>query len=555
MERLRQLINHIVTQLGVLSVSQRIAIALCAALVVVAVLWLMQWSAEPDMVPLVTTDFSLEQLQAAEEALKSNGAKYSVHGSRVYVRAADKDNLIRVLHQAKALPEDALYDLAAHVTDSNPFLAPEARKTQEVYALGNELGKIIATSPLIERARVVINPVTKRTLGREGNVPTASVLVTLAPGKEMSQETVEWLAKFVGGAVTGLKPYNVFISDARTGRAFSVPHPDDALGVSYLAEVKKRENHLLSKVHDALAYIPGVRATVSVELDTRKRTAEQYTYDKPQPRKEMVNETQTNAGSGASETGVQANVGTALTGNPAGQTSSTEKSETENFPGNLTKTERIEDQTLATKTVTATVSIPRSFVVNLFKLKNPDVAAPTDEDIATERTDQVKQVTAVVERIVMASPGSVQVDVFPDMNWDGKSGPGWGDAGATLVMGEATQGQQAVDLVRAYGPQAGLGVLALMSMFMMLRVVRRSSDMVKKLKPLAEAGEDDGEDMLKVGPAPVGQAIASESLLMGKEVDDETLRYQQLGEEVSKMVEDDPTGAADLIRRWVQEQD
>ena len=33
----------------------------------------------------------------------------------------------------------------------------------------------------------------------------------------------------------------------------------------------------------------------------------------------------------------------------------------------------------------------------------------------------------------------------------------------------------------------------------------------------------------------------------------DTLRFQELGEEVSKLVESDPEGAAALIRRWVEE--
>ena len=59
------------------------------------------------------------------------------------------------------------------------------------------------------------------------------------------------------------------------------------------------------------------------------------------------------------------------------------------------------------------------------------------------------------------------------------------------------------------------------------------------------------ELMLTVGQAAVGQAGASESLLAGKEVDPDTLRSQELGMEVSKLVDADPAGTAELLRRWV----
>ena len=68
MERLRQLLSNISAQLSVLTVSQRLAVGLCAALVAGSLLWLLQWSTSPEMVPLVTHDFSYEQLDAAEQA-------------------------------------------------------------------------------------------------------------------------------------------------------------------------------------------------------------------------------------------------------------------------------------------------------------------------------------------------------------------------------------------------------------------------------------------------------------------------------------------------------
>ena len=556
MERLRQLLAHVSAQLAVLTLSQRIAIGLCAALVAASVFWLMQWSAEPEYVPVVKEKFEHEQLAAGEDALKASGIKFVTRGNRVYVRPAELDNAKRVLFKADVVAGEQLFDMAAMMNNQSPFEPPEARRSKETYALGNELARIIATSPLIERARVIINPVTKRRLGRESNVPTASVMVTMARGEDMRQETVDWLAKMVSGAVSGLKPYNVFVSDDVSGRAYNVPRPEDAVGLGYLAEVKKRENHLHSKVLDVLAYIPGVRAQVTLELDTQRRTAESYIYDKPQPRKEKASETQSNAGGGPAESGVQANLGTALAGNQSGQSNSTEESETENYPANLKKTERTEDQALAVLKRTATVSIPRSYIVGLYKLKNPEAQNPSDEDLATDQEALVGDVTRVVQGVVLADdPNDIQVAVVPDMRLDGEGVLGWGDAGVAMSEGMGGQGTTAVELARSYGPQAGLGLLAFMSMIMMMRIVRKSSQMVKKLGPVGEDLDEGEGDMLKVGPAAVGQAAASESLLTGKEVDDETVRYAQLGEEVSRMVDDDPEGAAELIRRWVEDQE
>jgi flagellar biosynthesis/type III secretory pathway M-ring protein FliF/YscJ len=65
--------------------------------------------------------------------------------------------------------------------------------------------------------------------------------------------------------------------------------------------------------------------------------------------------------------------------------------------------------------------------------------------------------------------------------------------------------------------------------------------------------DPEEEIVMSVGSSAVGKAEVSESMLTGKEVDPETLRFQEIGKEVSQMVENDPAGSADLIRRWLND--
>lgn len=223
MDRLRQLIRQINAQLSVLTVSQRLAIGLCAALAVVSLLWLLQWSSVPDLVPVVTGGFDFDELSTARQQLAAQGIHHEPRGLGIYVRVSDRRNALRVVNEADALPEGSLFDMEAVVQDGNPFQSPQARAYAQTYAKGNELAKIIATSPFVKKASVVLNPATKRRLGERSDVSTASVTVTLAGSREMTQAMVEGFAKLVAGTVAGLKPHNVFITDARTLRSYSLP--------------------------------------------------------------------------------------------------------------------------------------------------------------------------------------------------------------------------------------------------------------------------------------------------------------------------------------------
>jgi flagellar biosynthesis/type III secretory pathway M-ring protein FliF/YscJ len=141
------------------------------------------------------------------------------------------------------------------------------------------------------------------------------------------------------------------------------------------------------------------------------------------------------------------------------------------------------------------------------------------------------------------------------MEWSGEGGA-WSRAAVGVASAVEGPGDfDAAGLLRTYGPQAGLGVLALFSVMMMTRMARRSTQLLSgaaSTRPEADA-EPTREPILAVGPRAVGQAEMSESVLTAKEVDDSTIRYDELTEEVSKMVQADPETAAGLMRRWIEQ--
>lgn len=558
MERFRQLLSFISTRLAVLSASQRIAIGLSAALVAFSVLWLLQWSTTPEMVPLVTQDFTYDQLDAAETALKANGIRYQVAGTRMLVHADDRHNALRLLHSASALPEGSLFDMAAMVAEQNPFQAPEAREYAQNYAKGNELARIISTTPFVKQASVILNPKSKRRLGGQSDEPSASVAVTLDARQEMTDAMVDGFAKMVAGAVSGLKPHNVSITDTRSGRSFSIPAPGDVASFDILSLEKKREAHLLSKIMNKLADIPGVQVAVSVELETSKRVLQKLQHDQPQPKTETSQSSDQSGGGGAAESGVQANLGQAITESSGAKSNTTEQTSVENFEPKVAQTETIEHIPFATKGVTATVGIPRSFVVGVFKARNPDQGEPKEDDpaFAKIRDEQVARIKSSVEKIVMAkSPKDVEVDVYPDMEWNGTGSMFRDTPGVGGVAQASSESPDTMGLVTMYGPTAGLAFFALASLGLMMRLVRKAAPPPPSTTSSTAFEEQvtSEEPILTVGSRAVGQAAASETTLTAREVDDDTLRFQELGTEVSKLVEADPEGAAQLIRRWIED--
>ena len=81
MEFIRKTLAQVGQHLSGLTISQRLAIGLCVVLMAVAVVWLLQWSARPEMVPVVFEGFSPDQLQGLRRDRPDIGNTTGAFGS------------------------------------------------------------------------------------------------------------------------------------------------------------------------------------------------------------------------------------------------------------------------------------------------------------------------------------------------------------------------------------------------------------------------------------------------------------------------------------------
>ena len=150
---------------------------------------------------------------------------------------------------------------------------------------------------------------------------------------------------------------------------------------------------------------------------------------------------------------------------------------------------------------------------------------------------------------------------FPD-NGGMMNGMAGGGPGGSGEPAKAFSGDNMMQYVQTYGGKAGLGALALVSLVMMLMMVRRVGEgpvLPGEAPPEMPAGrsrrrKQSGEDLedLEVSQGPVGVGEVTEHLLMGREVDETTLRSQKLVEQVAELVKDDPDMAVGVLQRWIE---
>jgi flagellar biosynthesis/type III secretory pathway M-ring protein FliF/YscJ len=96
---------------------------------------------------------------------------------------------------------------------------------------------------------------------------------------------------------------------------------------------------------------------------------------------------------------------------------------------------------------------------------------------------------------------------------------------------------------------AVVGALAVVALFMMFMMVRKAG----KAAPLPTAEELVGiPPALQGGSDVVGEADESETAMAGIEVDSDELKTQKMLEEVTELVKSNPSGAAQIMGRWLQ---
>jgi flagellar M-ring protein FliF len=539
-------IQNLRRQFGGLETSQRVALGLCVIILSAAILMLTQWSLERQMVLLYADPMTPDQVASAGRQLQSMGETYEMRGDDIFVRPNDQARLIMALNARNSGPTKLNVTFEKLLKDKNTFASAATTRNNYNLALGNELALMIQAWSKVSDARVQIAPATRQRLGQR-STPTAAVQVRLVSGTQFNKSIVESLARMVAGAVPGLEPQHVNIIDQVTGRPYRVDDPEDQFGGDLYELQRQQEQALKTKIEELLSYIPGVLAQVELKLDDKVVSSVETKLDEPAVKRETKDETSKSRQSPTPEPGVQANTGAALQAGTAGQNDTTEKTETdfmENRGGTVTQTDQKPGTVLK---AAASIGVPRSYFIGALKALQGGADEPQADEIATYIEEQIPLIQNQVQPILDANAeqeSTVVVSVFADQ-------------AATFItptpLVEPAEAGSVMDFVSANGKQIGLFSLAILAMGMMLTMARKSGT------PVATQ-EDSAADVTAVGPlgdlyvddGAIGKAGSPDAFLIAQETDENSIRTRQISKQVSDLINDDPDGAAQLVRRWIE---
>ncbi len=540
-------IQSIRRQLSDLETSQRVALGLCVIILAGAILMLTQWSLERQMVLLYADVMTPEQVERAERQLRSMGEAYEIRSDDIFVRPKDQARLIMALNARNSGPTKLNVTFEKLLKDKNTFASAQTTRNNYNWALANELALMIQSWSRVSDARVRIAPSTRQRLRQRSN-PTATVQVSLVPGAQMSKSIVESLARLVAGAVPGLEPQHVNVIDQVAGRSYVVDDAEDQFGGQLFELQRQQEKELKTKIEELLSYIPGVLAQVRLKLDEQAVNSVVTVLDEPHVKREMKDGTETVNTRNSQEPGVGANTSVSLRGGGSGQSSTTEKNETEYMNATGTQVTQTARKPGAVLKAAASIGVPRSYFIGALKaLRGDGAEEPQPDEIDSYIEEQIPLIQKQVQPILDASAENESIVVVSV----------YADQAVTFITPvpqlEPAEASSVMDFVSANGKQVGLFALAVLAMGMMMMMARKSGTSVTAQDDGVVAAMPGGPlGDLYVDDGAIGKAGSPDAFLIAQETDENSIRTRQISKQVSDLINDDPDGAAQLVRRWIE---
>ena len=553
MDWMNKFLGQVRTMYAALGTSGRVAVGLCALLVVIGAAWLVQWSSKPERVPLLSQPLSAEDQARMTDHLRLTGAEYEIRDNQIRVAEADRPRLLASLQQARALPARTSMSFEKLMEDNSPFVARDDAQWRRERALEAELSAVLTHFDGLSDAKVFIQVPQRRRIGMDSGKASASVYVQSRPGGSLDKGLVASIADFVSGAVEGLSPDAVKIVDSASGRSYRVPGKDDATPFDVLDLRRQREDHYARKISEHLSYIAGVLVGVHADLNLERKQVRDTKFGKPVPgplSEETTSSTTTRGGAGGGP-GVRPNVARSVAGGGGGESTTREESrtafdvkrderveQTESIPGDIRK-------------LTASINVPRSYYVGIYKQQNPDAKEIKDANLDPIIKSESAKIRAQVKPLVAAAD-EAQVEVgwyYDSVAAASGSAPG--------AAGPVQAGGTALTWVRDYGPQAGLAGLALGCVVIVLRLARRAGMALERSAAPPAAAAAPSAEAAAPSPAPVGapvgETMASSGILEGREVNDEELRIRHIVAQIGQLVKEDAQTASALVEHWAAE--
>jgi flagellar M-ring protein FliF len=508
--------------LSTISLGQKVVIGLLAVGLLLGGFFFYNWITAPTLSPLFSNLASTDASAIVDE-LNAEGVSYQLAdgGSTIMVPNDQVYNL-RLTMSGKGLP--AGQDTGYSLLDQQGITTSEFQQ-QVTYqrAVEGELAKTLEAIKGVNTAVVHIALPKDQVFVADQGKPTASVLLDLGAGTQLSGEQISAVTNLVSSSIEGMDPKDVTVADSDGQVLSAAGQVSAAAGDQRSAMETDYEDRLAANAQKILDQVLGPNhAVVSVradlDLSQRQSTSESYSYNQGTPPISSSQSTETYSGTGGAVGGV---LGPENTGTATGSGNSAyNKSDTT-------------DNTAVDKTTTTTQDAPGS-------IKRLTVSVVMDGTVAGNLNQQ--QVQSLIGNAVGLDTARGDAITVAAMPFDTSAAQ---QAKAEVEAAKkAEQQAQMWSLVKTGG--IALGIL-LVILIVWLRS-RRRGEVEEEYEPLELSDDMLAElERLRVSSTRYEPVVDTAALEL------EAAERQRVRSEISTMVAEKPDEVAAMLRGWLSE--
>ncbi|MDR5755429.1 flagellar basal-body MS-ring/collar protein FliF [Caballeronia sp. LZ035] len=257
----------------------RVPLIVAVAILVMVVAGLVMWSRQPDY-RVLFSNLSDRDGGAIVAALQQGNIPYKLSdGGGAILVPAEQVHETRLRLASQGLPKAG--SVGFELMDNQKFgISQFAEQVNYQRALEGELERTIGSISSVKSARVHLAIPKPSVFVRDKELPTASVMVNLYPGRVLDEGQVVAIAHMVASGVADMPVKNVNIVD-QDGNLLTSQSAANGLDASQLKYVQQIEHNTQKRIDAILAPLFGAgnaRSQVSADIDFSKleQTAESY---------------------------------------------------------------------------------------------------------------------------------------------------------------------------------------------------------------------------------------------------------------------------------------
>jgi len=481
----------------------------------------------PEVYLLSGETFSNSELNSMEEAFGQEGlGSYEIVGGKIRVPRSQRTDYMAALARHGAMPE-AFGDIITKALEAgSSFMSPTDRQAYLKNGRQEQLRQMICTFKEVEAAKVMYDTDTKPGLMRE-KVYSASVIVKPVGPRPLESALTSSIRLMVCGAIAGLEPKDVGITDRNTGLTTrgDSQNSTSAHDDRYFAMKLRYEQKYTDDILHALQRIQGLTVTTHVELDTEQTQTEEITRDALPA---GAASEKTSAPPATASEPLAGLLGFKSQGNAprslASMASASARQRIEESEGQIsTVVKKTEKGGFTPKRVSVAVTVPTSYFEGVWRQnairegKAPE--RPRESDLAPIRTKTFAEIKNFIGTIIDQPDGAtdptelVTVAEFPDVIPPEIPKPGLGHHALAWLAGNWRT--------------LGLIALGALSLFVLRSMIRGAPASGIRGRESASVPTERGEEEVA------------------------TCEDELLPRNLSEVVADDPDAAAGILRNWI----